>query len=134
MAESVVNEPKPQGGKRRPGVLLSLGALLPAAGVFASWLCCLLPISLGAAGVGMSAFGAKIEPFRPYFVGITFVLLGLAFYQAYRPVRESCEDGKICARPDGRRVQRIALWAFTFVSLLLMAAPYWLGLFAQWGL
>lgn len=121
-------------GARRRDVLLGLGALLPAAGVFASWLCCLLPVSLGVAGAGASAFGARIEPLRPYFVGITFVLLGLAFFQAYRPVRESCADGRVCARPGGRRVQRIALWVFTFIALLLMGAPYWMGLYAQRGL
>ena len=134
MGESLTRDPEPEVDGRRRGVLLGLGALLPAAGVFASWLCCLLPVSLGLAGAGVSAVGARIEPFRPYFVGATFVLLAFAFYQAYRPVRESCADGRVCARPGGRRVQRIALWIFTLVALLLMAAPYWMGLYAQWGL
>lgn len=134
MGESLTRDLEPGAGARRRGVLLGLGALLPAAGVFASWLCCLLPISLGIAGAGVSALGAKIEPFRPYFVGITFVLLGFAFYQAYRPVHESCADGRVCARPGGRRAQRIALWVFALLALLLMGAPYWMGFFAQWGI
>ena len=115
-------------------VWLSLGALGTALGVFSSWLCCLFPLALGSLGVGASALGARLEPFRPYLLVLTAVFLGAGFYQVYRRPPQSCADDKICARPRGRRIQRIVLWIITVLAAILVSAPYWAGIYAQWSL
>jgi mercuric ion transport protein len=108
--------------------LLSLGGLTSAIGVFASWLCCLLPVTLGATGVGVAALGSRLEPYRPWLTGATVGFLGLAFYQAYRPRRE-CAPEEPCATPPGRKRQRLALWLVFIVAVILMTFPYWVGFY-----
>jgi len=102
--------------------LLSTGAVLAAVGAS---LCCILPVAVAVLGVGSAALGAKLEPFRPYFAGATTLLLGFAFYRAYRPVE--CAPGEACAVPANRRRTRIMLWAVTIVALLFLAFPYYAG-------
>lgn len=114
-------------------LLLSLGAVLSATGVFASWLCCLLPVALGAMGAGTAALGTKLEPYRPILTGLTVLFLAGAFFQAYRPLRTTCE-GEACRVPGRSRWHRIALWTAALLALSLMGAPYWMGLLSQWML
>lgn len=108
--------------------VLSLGGLASALGVFASWLCCFVPFTLGAAGVGAAALGSRLEPYRPWLTAGSIGFLGVAFYQAYRPRRE-CAVDEPCAQPEGRRRQRLALWLVLLVALILMTFPYWAGLY-----
>jgi mercuric ion transport protein len=115
-------------------VWLSLGALGSALGVFASWLCCLFPLALGALGMGASALGTRLEPFRPYLLALTAVFLGTGFYQVYKRPKRECSDDKICARPKGRRIQITLLWIITVLAAILVSAPYWAAIYAQWGL
>lgn len=122
----------PSSGTR--SVWLSLGALGTALGVFASWLCCLFPLALGALGMGASALGSRLEPYRPYLLALTAVFLGAGFYQAYKRPSQDCADDKICAKPKGRRIQRTMLWIITILAAILVSAPYWAGIYAQWGL
>jgi mercuric ion transport protein len=130
--DAPVREPGRQARGARQ-ILLSLGALFSALGVFTSWLCCLLPFTLGAAGIGASALGSRLQPYRPLFTGLTVVLLAGAFYQAYRPRSEACAADAVCARPRGRRAQRIAVWTAAWLAILLMTAPYWVSLYARWA-
>ncbi|HEX3554027.1 MAG TPA: mercuric transporter MerT family protein [Thermoanaerobaculia bacterium] len=112
----------------RKNVVWSLGGLVSAFGVFASWLCCLLPFTLGAAGVGVAAVGSRLEPYRPWLTGASIGFLGLAFYQAYRP-RRACEADKLCAAPAGQKRQRLTLWVVLLIAVTLMAYPYLVGLY-----
>ena len=89
----------------------------------AASLCCILPVTVALLGVGSAAFGAWFEPWRPVFVAVTVVLLGIAFYQGYRPV--NCGPDEACAVRTSRRRQRVFLWIVTGVSTLLMAFPYY---------
>lgn len=68
---------------------LGAGALLAAAGAS---VCCVLPVVVAFAGVGSAAMGAMFEPHRPYPIGATLLLLGFAFYRAYR--REVAMEGE----------------------------------------
>ena len=51
----------------------------------ASSLCCIVPVLalLGGAGGMVSAFNWA-APLRPYLLGVTALVLGFAFYRAYR--------------------------------------------------
>jgi len=107
----------------KKNAFLGAGAVLAA---FAASLCCILPVAVAVLGVGSAALGAKLEPLRPWFAGLTVLLLGFAFYQAYRPVE--CAPGEVCAVPASRRQYRIALWVVAVLALALMAFPY----YASW--
>lgn len=103
---------------------LGLGALLAAVGAS---VCCVLPVVVALAGVGSAAAGALFEPYRPYFIGATILLLGFAFYQAYRPRATECTPGGRCAVPENLRRQRLLLWIVAIEGLLLLALPYYIG-------
>ncbi len=107
----------------KKSALLSTGVALAAVGAS---LCCILPVAVALLGVGSAALGAKFEPFRPYLAGITVLLLGFAFYRAYKPVE--CAPGEACAVPASRRRSRIILWVVAILALVLMAFPY----YASW--
>ncbi len=53
-----------------------VGSLL--AGVLAS-ACCIGPLVLGVLGLGSLGLGAALEPYRPWFLGLTAVFLALGF-------------------------------------------------------
>ncbi len=107
----------------KKNALVGAGAVAAA---FGASLCCILPVAVAVLGVGSAALGAKLEPLRPWFAGLTLVLLGFAFHQAYRPV--DCAPGEACAVPASRKRLRRWLWIVTIVALALMAFPY----YASW--
>lgn len=96
----------------------------------AASVCCVGPlvlIGLGIGGAWVSNLTA-LEPFRPYFMGLTFILLGYAFYRIYRkPKAEECEPGSYCANPKSDRINKISLWTVTAFVLVLFAVPYIAG-------
>ena len=107
----------------RPGTtLLGAGAVLTAVGAS---LCCILPVAVALLGVGSAALAAQLEPLRPWMSGATVLLLGFAFYRAYRPV--DCEPGETCAVPRRRTRQRILLWIVAAVAALLLTFPYYVS-------
>ena len=103
---------------------LGFGALLAAAGAS---VCCVLPVVVAFAGVGSAALGAAFEPYRPHLSGVTALLLGFAFYRAYRPEAVECAPGESCAVPENRRRQRLLLWIVSVVAILLLTFPYYIG-------
>ena len=100
------------------------GSLL--AGLLAS-ACCIGPLVLGVLGLGSLGLGAALEPYRPWFLGVTAVFLAVGFYLAYRPRPEaSCAPGEACAtKPSGRRNQRIILWIVTALTIGVATYPNW---------
>lgn len=100
------------------------GAVIAALGAAA---CCLGPLVLLALGVGgAGASSLKVlDPYRPIFIAIAVVLLGFAFYRAYRkPAAAACEPDGSCAVPRAARINRIALWIAMPLILALLAFPY----------
>lgn len=106
--------------KDRPILLGSL-----TAGLLAS-ACCIGPLLLGALGLGSLGFAAWLAPARPWFLGLTALLLGIGFYSAYRPMRARlCDESENCEAPKSRRSQRILLWSVTLVAAALVTFPSW---------
>ncbi|MBI3492258.1 MAG: hypothetical protein HY047_10825, partial [Acidobacteria bacterium] len=70
----------------------AIGAALAASA------CCIGPVVfslLGASALGASA--VRLEAYRPWFLGLTLVLVGAAFYSAYRPAaNERCAADGTC--------------------------------------
>lgn len=83
--------------------------------------CCALPLLLMALGVGGAGFASALAPFRPYMIGITFFLLGIAFYTVYG-CKKTCEGDPSC---DVKKIRRtkIMLWVATGLALLFLTGP-----------
>lgn len=100
-------------------VLLGSGLLLAVA----SSLCCIVPLLaiIGGAGGAVSAF-SWATPLRPYLLGATVLVLGFAFYQAYRP---GPKDACGCDEKKSWLQSKTFLWIIAVVSVLLSAFPYY---------
>ncbi|HEC12759.1 MAG TPA: mercury transporter MerT [Acidiferrobacteraceae bacterium] len=91
-------------------------------------LCCVAPLVLLALGIGGAWIGTltALEPYRPIFIGVVLVFLGLAFYKLYIAPRR-CNPNDACAIPGTLRNQRIIFWVVTVILAALVAFP-WYGL------
>lgn len=89
-------------------------------------ICCIGPFVLLMLGVGGAWIGnlTALEPYRPIFIGVTLVFLGLAFRKLYL-VPEVCEAGKPCASPVMRRNQRLIFWVVTVILAALITFPWY---------
>jgi mercuric ion transport protein len=103
------------------GIIAAIGASL----------CCITPVLAIVAGIGgvASAF-SWLNPFRPFFIGLTILVLGFAWYQKFKPNKEEmacdCEDEKD-KKPffQSRKFLGIA----TLLAVLLISFPYYAGAF-----
>lgn len=104
-----------------------IGGALAAVGAS---LCCVGPLVLLALGIGGSWMGSltALEPYRPLFIGLTLLLLGLSFRALYL-VPQSCASGTACANPRSIKRQRIVFWIVTILLLGLLAMPWLAPLF-----
>ncbi len=89
-------------------------------------LCCVAPLvllTLGISGAWISQLTA-LESYRPIFIGITLVFMGLAFRQLY-VVPARCAPGEACANPRLQRRQRQVFWAVVVGLAALIAFPWY---------
>ncbi len=101
------------------------------AGITAS-ACCLGPLvllTLGISGSWISNLTA-LEPYRPIFIGITLLFLGLAFRKLYL-VPQRCAVDTPCTQSANLRKQRIIFWLVTVVVALMVAFPWYGSLFLE---
>lgn len=89
--------------------------------------CCVGPLLAVMLGIGGLGAAASLEVYRPYFLGMTFVLLGGAFYMTYGS-RQRCGEGDACDVPEGNGWRRILLWMAAAAALVSAAVPYLLEL------
>ena|SRR5947207_2374922 len=73
-------------GKCHESKIMTVASVIAA---IAAALCCIGPIVTVELGLGAVGLAAVFESVRPYLLGLTLVILAVAFYRAYRP------------RPDG---------------------------------
>ena len=89
--------------------------------------CCIGPVVLALAGLGGAAFTMKLQPYRPWFIGLTVVMLGAAFFFVYRrPAEQACGTDETCT-PSSRRGMKIVLWAVTLMALAALALPLYVN-------
>jgi mercuric ion transport protein len=110
--------------RSKSGSLFVAGSLFAA--IVASF-CCILPIVFAIAGVSIVGASGLFAAWRPYLLGLTFGLLGLGFYFAYRPKKEACAPGSVCAMPATKRPGRLMLWIASGTVALFAAFPYYSG-------
>ena len=85
--------------------------------------CCLGPLILALLGLGGAGMALALEPYRPWFLSGTVLLLGAGFYYTYREPREECGEGQSCELPRANRLGRILLWAATIVVIVTATFP-----------
>lgn len=98
--------------------ILSAGVLV----ALSSSLCCIMPIvALFAGASGWAANLSWIEPYRPYFIAATFLILGLAWYLSFRKVKV---DNCGCETPKKSFLHSKSFLAIvTVISCLLITFP-----------
>ena len=91
-------------------------------------LCCITPVLALIAGTsGIASTFSWIEPFRPYLIGLTILVLGFAWYQKLKPQKEidcDCEDEK----PKFINSKKFLILVTLFAGLML-AFPYYSKMF-----
>jgi hypothetical protein len=82
---------------------------------------------------GFSILGASalFDAWRPYLLVLTFGLLGLGFYFAYRPRKESCAPGTVCKTRATNGAGRLMLWLAAAAVILFAAFPNYSGRVAE---
>lgn len=83
--------------------------------------CCMLPLLLLGLGAGSAGLATTLAPFRPYMIGITFLLLGIAFSTMYG-CKQTCEGEGACDVKSIRST-KIMLWVATGLALLFLVGP-----------
>jgi mercuric ion transport protein len=110
------------------------GGLLTA---FLASICCIGPVVFAALGVGVGATGflantaevlKALLPYRPLFIGLTMILLGMSIYLAYRKATIGDASCQACVPASGIRSNRSLLWIIAGLAVALVLAPYWLEL------
>jgi len=88
---------------------------------------------LVAALAGFTGFAASqfFENWRPYLLALTFSLLAVGFYLAYRRPRRACEVESVCERAPIGRWNRVVLWLVAVLVIVLAAFPYYSGRIAR---
>jgi mercuric ion transport protein len=102
------------------GVLAGIGASA----------CCIGPLLLLSLGIGGAWIGhlTALEPYRPIFIVLTVVFLGVAFWKLYL-VPQSCALDDNCVADRTRHTQRILFWILVPVTLAIVASPRILPIF-----
>jgi copper chaperone CopZ len=108
--------------KSKSTSLLMAGSVATA--IVAS-LCCILPVLFVWTGFAVLGAPALFGASRPYVLGLSFALLALGFYFAYRPAKEVCAPGAGCAIHPAQRSSRLLLWVATIAAILFAAFPYY---------
>jgi mercuric ion transport protein len=100
------------------------GSLITALLSFLPLTCCVFPVAFSFLGASGLALAMDLMPYRAHFIALTAVFLSACFYFAYRPQKEECAPGSVCAAPKSRTQQRVSLWVVTILTLALIAFPY----------
>ena len=107
-------------------------AALAAGGIAAllAGTCCLGPLVLVSLGVTGAWLGylPRLEPYRPFFLGIGALALAFAWKRIYRPAAE-CKPGEVCAIPRVKRAYELGFWSVAALLLFMLVYPYFVPFF-----
>lgn len=112
---------------RRWSLATSVSSIISA---FIASICCVGPLVFALLGIGGAGLLVKFEPYRPYFMAVTFALLGAGFYFTYRKPKDAAGSmatgGPECACPAPRanRAGKIMLWVATILVVGFLSFPY----------
>ncbi|WP_299217586.1 mercuric transport protein MerTP [uncultured Aquimarina sp.] len=102
----------------------------------AASICCMTPVLALIAGTsGIASTFSWIEPFRPYLIGLTILVLGFAWYQKLKSQKEidcECETDDLPAGKAGKTKliqSKTFLGIVTAFAIVMLAFPYYSGIF-----
>jgi copper chaperone CopZ len=105
--------------------LIKVG-LLTAIG---SSLCCIVPIlALISGTTGLAATFSWLEPFRPYLIGFTIVVLGFAWYRTLKPKKKIDCDCEISEKSSFIQ-SKYFLSIVTIFAIIMTTFPYYSSIF-----
>lgn len=123
--ENTANAPAATSEDNKP--ISTKGTLIAGllAGLTAS-ACCAGPLILLMLGISGSWIGnlSALEPYRPMFILIAVVFLGLAYRKIYMTPK-ACSTDAVCATRQGKRSQQIIFWVTTLIVILSIAFPWY---------
>ncbi len=98
-----------------------------AAAIGAS-LCCITPVlAILAGSTGMASSFSWMEPFRPYLIGLTILVLAYAWWDKLKPKKEDIECA--CEPEEDGKVSfwytKTFLALVTAFSVVMLSFPYW---------
>ncbi len=102
--------------EKAAGAGMILSALLAS-------VCCIGPVVFAVLGVGAVGLSSALLPWRPAFIGMTLIFLGLGFYFAYRKPAADCPD-ESCQPSRTVRRNRLFLWVAAVVAAFFILLPY----------
>ena len=95
----------------------------------AASLCCITPVLALIAGTsGLASTFSWLEPFRPYFIGLTILVLGFSWYQKLKPKKQidcHCESEE---KPKFIQ-SKMFLGIVTAFAIVMLAFPYYAHIF-----
>lgn len=95
----------------------------------AASLCCITPVLVIVAGTsGLASTFSWLEPFRPYFIGLTILILGFAWYQKLKSKKQidcNCETEE---KPKFIQ-SKMFLGIVTAFAIVMLAFPYYAHIF-----
>jgi len=92
-------------------------------------LCCITPVLALIAGTsGIASTFSWIEPFRPYLIGLTILVLAFAWYQKLKPRKEIDCECETDEKPKFIHTTKF-LGIVTVFAIVMMAFPYYSGIF-----
>lgn len=92
--------------------------------------CCLGPLILVLLGFSGAWIGnlSVLEPYRPLFLGVALVTLGLAAWRIFRPA-QACDVDGTCSTARSRRIQKILFSVVAVLALVAFVFPYFARFF-----
>jgi copper chaperone CopZ len=95
----------------------------------AASLCCITPVLALIAGTsGLASTFSWLEPFRPYLIGLTILVLGLAWYQKLKPKKQidcNCDTEKTTKFVQSK----MFLGIITAFAIVMLAFPHYSSIF-----
>mgnify|MGYP001824958558 CR=1 FL=1 len=92
-------------------------------------LCCITPVLALIAGTsGIASTFSWIEPFRPYLIGLTALVLGFAWYQKLKSQKEIDCECETEEKPKFIQSKKF-LGVVTLFAIVMLAFPYYSGIF-----
>lgn len=92
-------------------------------------LCCITPVLALIAGTsGIASSFSWIEPFRPYLIGLTILVLGFAWYQKLKPQKEIDCECETDEKPKFIQSNKF-LGIVTVFAIVMLGFPYYSGIF-----
>lgn len=92
-------------------------------------LCCITPVLALIAGTsGIASTFSWIEPFRPYLIALTILILAIAWYQKLKLKKQEIDCECEAEKPKFMN-SKTFLFLVTLFAVLMLALPYYTQLF-----